>query len=90
VKKRTALAVLVALVLLLSACAPAYPTVNAAKERLAADSPLNFYFSTIDAGLTVHLEPEGDPDWGHYDSISTLKLGRLFGEYVAESYRMRG
>lgn len=71
-------------------CEPAYPTVNAAKEKFSKDSPLNIYFSTIDEGLTVHKEPEGEPDWGHYDSLSELKLGQLFGQYVVESYQSRG
>jgi len=70
-------------------CEPAYPTINAAKAKFAKDSPLNLYFSTIDEGLTVHLEPEGDPDWGHYDSMSVLKLGHLYGECVVHSYQMR-
>lgn len=68
-------------------CEPAYPTVNAAKEKMAGDSPLNWYFSTIDEGLTVHLEPEGDPDWGHYDALSGLKLGRLFGERIVQIWQ---
>ena len=70
-------------------CEPAYPKINEAKEHFASDSPLNMYFSTIDAGLTVHLEPEGAPDWGHYDSLSVLKLGHLFGECVVHSYALR-
>ena len=70
-------------------CEPAYPTVNEAKRRFSLESEMNMYFSTIDEGLTVHLEPEGDPDWGHYDSMSVLKLGHLFGERILESYRMR-
>lgn len=70
-------------------CEPAYPTINAAKEKFAQDSPLNLYFSTIDEGLTVHLEPEGEPDLGHYDSMSVLKLGHLFGEHVIYSYQLR-
>ena len=70
-------------------CEPAYPAINAAKERFAGESAMNLYFSTIDEGLTVHLEPEGKPDWGHYDSLSVLKLGHLFGEYVVRSYQMR-
>jgi hypothetical protein len=70
-------------------CEPAYPAINAAKEKFAKDSPLNFYFSTIEAGLTIHKEPEGDPDWGHYDAMSELTLGRLFGEAVVRSYQMR-
>lgn len=70
-------------------CEPAYPAINAAKERFSNDSDMNLYFSTIDEGLTVHLEPEGEPDWGHYDSLSVLKLGHLFGERVIRSYQMR-
>ncbi|MGM9642201.1 MAG: sialate O-acetylesterase [Eubacteriales bacterium] len=63
-------------------CEPAYPEINEAKLAFSLLSPLNFYFSTIDAGYTVHLEPEGDPDWGHYDSLSMLALGRTFAEYI--------
>lgn len=70
-------------------CEPAYPTINEAKVKFSKDSPLNMYFSTIDEGLTVHLEPEGEPDWGHYDSMSVLKLGHLFGDCVVRSYQMR-
>jgi hypothetical protein len=71
-------------------CEPGYPTVNEAKRRLAELSPLNLYFSTIDAGLITTQEPEGDPDWGHYDALCELELGRLFAEYVIRSYRERG
>lgn len=70
-------------------CEPAYRAVNQAKEQFAKDSDLNLYFSTIDAGFTVHLEPTGDPDWGHYDAASEIRLGRLFGEWVVRSYQMR-
>ncbi|MBQ7397514.1 MAG: hypothetical protein IJW09_01655 [Clostridia bacterium] len=70
-------------------CEPAYPAINEAKVRFSADSPLNLYFSTIDAGFTVHLEPIGDPDWGHYDALSELRLGQMFGHYIVQSYQMR-
>ena len=70
-------------------CEPGYPTVNEAKRRFSGLSPLNMYFSTIDAGLTTVNEPEGDPDWGHYDALCELKLGNLFAERVIESYRAR-
>ena len=70
-------------------CEPAYPEINEAKERFSKDSDLNLYFPTIEAGFTIHKEPEGDPDWGHYDAMSELELGHLFGEYVVESYRAR-
>lgn len=65
-------------------CEPAYPTVNAAKEQFSKLSHLNHYFSTIDLGFTIHKEPEGDPDWGHYDSICELELGRIFGRTAVE------
>ena len=67
-------------------CEPAYPQINEAKVEFAKLSPLNYYFSTIDAGFTIHKEPEGDPDWGHYDALSELELGRLFGKNVIQSY----
>ena len=70
-------------------CEPAYPTINEAKVQFSKQSPQNFYFSTIDAGLTVHMEPQGDPDWGHYDAMSELELGRLFGNCIIESYWAR-
>ena len=70
-------------------CLPAYPAINAAKERFAALSPMNLYFSTIDAGLTTMHEPVGDPDLGHYDAASELELGRLFGRYIVEAYQMQ-
>ena len=70
-------------------CEPAYPQINEAKQQFSQLSPLNLYFSTIDAGLTIHLEPEGDPDWGHYDAMSEMKLGWMFGQYVVQSYENR-
>ena len=70
-------------------CEPGYPTVNEAKRRFSELSPLNIYFSTIDAGLTTVNEPEGDPDWGHYDALCELELGRIFAKHVIESYRER-
>lgn len=70
-------------------CEPAYPAINEAKVAFSKESELNMYFSTIDAGYTVHKEPEGEPDWGHYDAESELALGRRFGEMVIESYQAR-
>jgi hypothetical protein len=71
-------------------CLPAYPTVNEAKRRFAETSPLNLYFSTIEEGLTTLYEPDYAPDYGHYDALSELALGRLFGERVIATYRARG
>lgn len=70
-------------------CLPAYPAINEAKQRFSELSPLNLYFSTIDAGLTTLYEPEGDPDLGHYDALCELELGRMFGEKIVQSYEMR-
>jgi hypothetical protein len=70
-------------------CEPAYPEINEAKEKFAEQSEMNLYFSTIDLGFTIHKEPEGEPDWGHYDSLSELALGRKFGELVVNTYSMR-
>ena len=68
---------------------PKYEVVNSAKARLASESELNLYFSTIDEGLTTGYEPEESPDRAHYDSMSELKLGRLFAEYIISSYEKR-
>ena len=68
---------------------PRYEAVNEAKARFASESELNLYFSTIDEHLTTNLEPEGEPDLAHYDSMSELKLGHLFAEYIISSYEKR-
>ena len=65
-------------------CEPAYPAINEAKAKFSELSPLNLYFSTIDLGFTIHKEPEGEPDWGHYDSLCELELGRVFGRMAVE------
>lgn len=68
-------------------CEPAYPAINEAKARFAEDSPLNIYFSTIEAGLTTLYEPTSNPDLGHYDALSELELGRMFGEEIIKIYK---
>jgi len=70
-------------------CEPGYPTVNEAKRRFSELSELNVYFSTIDAGLTTVNEPEGDPDWGHYDALCELRLGQIFAEHIIQYYTER-
>ena len=70
-------------------CLPAYPAINEAKEQFAALSPLNLYFSTIDAGFTTLYEPEGNPDLGHYDAKWELELGRMFGRLILQAETMR-
>ena len=71
-------------------CLPAYPAINAAKEQFAALSPMNLYFSTIDAGFTTLHEPTENPDLGHYDALSELELGRVFGRLILETYETAG
>lgn len=70
-------------------CLPAYPAINEAKEQFAALSPLNLYFSTIDAGFTTLNEPEGNPDLGHYDAWCELELGRIFGQLILQAEQLR-
>jgi hypothetical protein len=70
-------------------CEPAWREINEAKRRFSEQSPLNLYFSTLEMGLTVRNEPVGDPDWGHYDAVSELKLGKAFGEAIVQTYRLR-
>ena len=70
-------------------CEPAYPEINEAKKRFSEDSPLNVYFPTIEAGLTTLYEPKSAPDLGHYDALSELELGRMFGEEILKIYESR-
>lgn len=71
-------------------CEPAYPEINEAKKRFSQDSPLNIYFPTIEPGLTTLYEPESNPDLGHYDAISELELGRMFGREILKIYENKG
>ena len=61
-------------------CEPGYPIINKSKEEISKLSNENIYFSTIDLGLTTTFEPDYNPDLGHYDSTSCIKLGEKFGE----------
>lgn len=70
-------------------CLPAYPAINEAKEAFAARSSMNFYFSTIDAGFTTLHEPQEAPDLGHYDALSELELGRMFGKLILQAEQNR-
>lgn len=61
-----------------------YEAVNQGKLEILRRSPLNALVDTIAAGLTCDKEPEGSPDLAHYDSMSQIKLGHLFGEQIAK------
>jgi hypothetical protein len=53
-----------------------YQEVNAAKKQFAESDPSkNYYFDTMDEGLTYHLDNQ---DYFHYDALSEIKLGELF------------
>jgi len=56
--------------------------VNASKRQVADKSPMNVLIDTNAEGLTTKNEPEGTPDQAHYDSMSEIKLGHLFGAEV--------
>lgn len=60
-----------------------YEAVNQGKQEVAKSSDLNVVVDTISAGLTCAGEPEESPDMAHYDSLSQIKLGHLFGEQLA-------
>ncbi len=59
-----------------------YEEMNDLKARYAKEHDDCRYIDTIEAGLTTKNEPEEAPDTAHYDSDSTVKLGRLFAEQV--------
>lgn len=67
-------------------CEPSYREINKAKEDFAKLSPYNIYFPTIEEGLTTLYEPYENPDLGHYDALSMIKLGELFGKKLLEIY----
>lgn len=55
-------------------------TVNDAKSAISELDELNTFFSTIDEKLEYTSEPNYGEDVAHFDSISEIKLGRLFGQ----------
>lgn len=59
-----------------------YEQVNNAKKQYASESAWRFYLDTQAARLTYNLE-NSDPS--HYDSVSMIKLGRMFGEKIAKA-----
>lgn len=60
-----------------------YADVNASKQAVAAADPMTVLIDTNAEGLTCANEPADAPDLAHYDSISQIKLGNLFGEYLS-------
>lgn len=54
---------------------------NIIKERYSKESSINYFIDTNAAGLTTLYE---NNDLAHYDSMSMLQLGNLFGQAVHE------
>lgn len=63
-----------------------YKLVNASKQKVADSSEINVVIDTIAEGLSRTEEPAEAPDLAHYDSMSEIKLGNLFGEAVAKFF----
>ena len=59
-----------------------YELLNESKKAVADMSDLNVCIDTISYGLKYDVEPAWNPDLAHYDSLSELKLGHLFVEYL--------
>lgn len=59
-----------------------YKEMNESKSKYASEHENCCFIDTIAHGLTTNNEPEGAPDWAHYDSDSVVKLGRLFAEKI--------
>ena len=59
-----------------------YADVNASKQAVAAADPMTVLIDTNAEGLGCSAEPADAPDLAHYDSMSQIKLGNLFGEYL--------
>ena len=60
--------------------------VNESKRKVAESSEINVVIDTVSAGLTCSEEPTDAPDIAHYDSLSEIKLGNLFGEAVEKFF----
>ena len=59
-----------------------YEFVNKSKQAVAEKSAYNTVIDTNAYGLVCNEEPEDTPDMAHYDSLSQMKLGNLFAEYL--------
>lgn len=66
----------------ISECWQYYEEINRQKLLHAERTENSFYIDTIACGLDTKNEPEGEVDWAHYDSDSTIKLGELFAEKI--------
>lgn len=65
-----------------------YAAINQAKENNAAENPNHHIIDTLSEGLEYDSEPTSGVDYFHYDSLSMIKLGQLFGEQII-SYALK-
>lgn len=65
-----------------------YAAINQAKENNAAKNPNHHIIDTLSEGLEYDSEPTSGVDYFHYDSLSMIKLGQLFGEQII-SYALK-
>lgn len=65
-----------------------YAAINQAKEDNAAKNPNHHIIDTLSEGLEYDSEPTSGVDYFHYDSLSMIKLGQLFGEQII-SYALK-
>lgn len=63
-----------------------YKNINQCKRDFAETSPLNYYFDTMEMGLTYNKEPKGGVDYAHFDSESVFLLGQKFAELAVKGY----
>ena len=59
-----------------------YERMNEIKRRFAESHGGCAFIDTIAAGLDTMKEPHEQPDIGHYDAESMIKLGRTFAENI--------
>lgn len=62
-----------------------YERMNKIKRGYAEKRGDCVFIDTIGAYLTTTNEPPENPDIGHYDSESLIRLGRMFGENTAKN-----
>lgn len=62
---------------------PCHAAVNDAKRAAAAKDEKYRLIDTLAAGLEYSSEPVGAPDLAHYDALSMIKLGEMFGDAIA-------
>ena len=60
--------------------------VNKSKEKVDLNSNMNALIDTNSHGLTCSNEPSDQVDMAHYDSMSEIKLGHLFAEYISKYF----